>query len=184
MKYIDILQVIAQVFPFVGSKHPQRQANERPQMNHRIISAIMFAELMNLGMAIMTAGNAVIGTGCLDLLVLQSSVFQALLLESGLEKTTAATATVVVGPVGLHINKILFAYNGFDHETQVFGDRITITFSNNLAGILYRELDFQILVPVGIDLQPAFTDPFGIIFIDVFDFKIVFDIKFFQSGPD
>ncbi len=153
-------------------------------MNHRVISAIMLAEFMNLGMAIMTAGNAVIGAGCLDLLILQFSILQTLFLESGLEKTATATATVVVGPVGLHVDKIFFANNGFDNKTQVFGNWISKSFSNNLAGVLYGELDFQILVPVGIDLQLTFADPFGIIFIDIFDFKIVFQIEFFQSGPD
>jgi hypothetical protein len=46
------------------------------------------------------------------------------------------------------------------------------------------EFDFQILVPVGAGFQLSFPDPFGIVFIDVFYFKVVLDIEFFQSGPD
>jgi hypothetical protein len=45
-------------------------------------------------------------------------------------------------------------------------------------------LYFQIPVPVGIDIQFALPDPFGVIFIDVLDFEIMLDVEFFQSGPD
>ena len=144
----------------------------------------MFAELMNLGMTVMTSGNAVIRTRCLDLLILQLAIGQALLLKPGLQKPAAAAAAVIVGFIGLHINEVFLAHNCLDHITQIFSNGIAETFSNNLARILNRKLDFQILVPVGIDFQFPLTDPFGIIFINVLDFKIVFDIEFFQSGPD
>ena len=144
----------------------------------------MFAELMNLGMTVMAAGNTVIRTRCLDLVIFQLAVSQALFLEPGLQKSAAAAAAVVVGSVGLHVDKVFLAHNCLDHITQIFGNGIAETFSNNLARILNRKLDFQILVPVGIDFQFPLTDPFGIIFINVLDFKIVFDIEFFQSGPD
>ena len=49
---------------------------------------------------------------------------------------------------------------------------------------MYRKFNFQVLVPVGIDLELAFLDPLGIILNDTFDLKIVIDVEFFQSGPD
>ena len=104
--------------------------------------------------------------------------------HSGLEKTAAAAAAVIVGFVGRHVDKILFAHNGFNHESQIIGNRIAKCFTHELAGILNREFHLQVLVPVGIDLQLSFPDPLGIILNDAFDFKIVGNVEFFQSGPD
>ena len=184
MKYVDFLEVIPQVFALVGPQNPQRQTDQSPQVNHRIPAAVMLAELVNLGMAVVAAGDAVVGAGSLDLLVLEHTVFQALLLESRLEKSAAAAATEIVGPVGLHVDKILLADHGFDHEAQVFSNGIPVAFAHDLAGILDREFDFQVLVPVGVDLEFALTYPFGIILINILDFKVVLEVEFFQSGPD
>ena len=153
-------------------------------MNDGIMAAVMLTELMNLGVAIVAAGDAVIRTGFLYLFVLQPAEFQTLLFQAGLEKAAAAAAAIIVGPVGLHINKIFFANDRFDHISQVFGNRIPITLAHDLTGILHRKFNFQILVPVGIDLELSLTDPFGIVFIDVFDDKVVLDLEFFQSCQD
>ena len=51
-----------------------------------------------------------------------------------------------------------------------------------LAGL--KKFDFQILVPVGIDIQFALPDPFGVVFIDIFDLKFVGNIELFQSCQD
>ncbi len=112
----------------------------------------MLAQFMDLGMAVVAAGYTIIGTRCLDLLILQPSVFQPLVLESGLEKAAAAAATKIVRPVGGHVHKVLLSHYRFDHKTKVFGDGVTITFPDDLARILYGKLDLSILVPVGIDL--------------------------------
>ena len=184
MEYIHFFQVISQVFPFVRSEYSQRKADEGPQMDDRVMPAIMFAQFVNLGMTVMAPGNAVIRSGRLDLFVFEFSIYQTLFLEPGLQESAAAAATVVIRLIGLHINKIFFTHHGFDHETQIIRDRIAIALSNDLAGVLYREFDFQVLVPVGIDLQLAFTNPFGVILINIFYFKIMFDVEFFQSGPD
>jgi hypothetical protein len=53
-----------------------------------------------------------------------------------------------------------------------------------LAGVLNGEFDFQVFVPVRIDLQFAFANPFGVIFINVLDLEMMLEIEFFQSGPD
>jgi hypothetical protein len=153
-------------------------------MNYRVVTAVMFAEFVNLGMAVVAAGNAVIRTGGLDLLILEPTVLETLLLESGLEEAAAAAATEVVGAVGLHVDEIFLTHDGFHHEAKVFGNGITKAFAHDLAGILNGELDLQVFVPVGVDLQSAFANPFGVVFVDVFNFKVVLEVEFCQSGPD
>ena len=184
MENLDVLQIVAQIFAFIGSQDTQRQTDQGPQVHDVITGPVMLAEFVNLGMAVVAAGNAVLGAGGLNLIVFESAEFKALFLEAGLQKTAAAPAAVVVGAVGLHVDKIFFAHHRLDHKPQVFGDGITIAFADDLAGILHRKLDFQVFVPVGVDLEFACADPLGIIFIDVFDFEVVLDAEFFQSGPD
>ncbi len=139
-------------------------------MDDAIMRFVMFAELMNLRMAVMAGGNTVIRTGGLDLLVFHLPVSQTFFFEARLKKSATATATVIVGTVGLHINEIFFTNNGFHNKTQIFGNGISITLSDNLAGILYREFNLQIFVPVGTGFKPTFTDPFCIVFVNVFNF--------------
>ena len=184
MKDVDFLEIVLQVFPFIGTEHAQGQADQRPQMHHAVIGAIMLAQFMDLGVAIVAGGNTIIRPGGLNLIVLELSVLQALFFESGLQKTTSPAAAEVVRTVGVHVNEVLFSNHRFHHEAQVFGNRIPITFTDDLTGILHGEFDFQIFVPIGIDLESAFTDPTGIIFINAFDFKVVSNVEFFQSGPD
>jgi len=149
---IDLFQVVSQVFPFVGAQYSQGQADQGPQVDHGIISAVMFAEFMDLGMAVVAACDAIVRPGGFDLGVFDSSVFKALVLEPGLKEAAATAATIIVGPVGLHVHKIFFAYNGFDDKSQVLGNGVAIAFSDDLAGVLNREFDFKVFVPVGIDL--------------------------------
>lgn len=153
-------------------------------MHHVVIAAVVLAQFVDLGVAVMAPGNAVCRAGGLDLVVLAFSVSQAFFLEPGLEKPATAAATVIVGAVGLHINEVFLTHNGFHHKTQVFGNGITIAFPDDLAGVLDREFDLQVLVPVGIDLEFSLTDPLGIVFVNIFDVEIMFQVVFFQSGPD
>ena len=153
-------------------------------MDHAVVAAIMVAEFMDLGVAVMAAGDAVICTGGLDLVVFNFAISQAFFFESGLEESAAAAAAKVVGAVGLHVDEVFFADNGFHHKPQIFGNRITIAFPYNLAGVLNREFNFQVFVPVGVNLEFAFTYPFGIVFVNIFYFKVMFQVEFFQSGPD
>ncbi len=139
---------------------------------------------MDLCVTVVAAGNAVVCPGCHDLLILQPTVSQALLFEPGLEKPSAPATAVVVGPVGLHIDKILFTHHRLDHKPQIVCNGIAIAFPDNLAGVLYREFYAQILVPVGIDPELTLPDPFGVIFINIFYFKVMFQVEFFQSRPD
>lgn len=148
MEYIHVLEIISQVFAFIGSQNPETQANQSPEVYYRVSSAVMLAQFMDLGMAVMTGCNAVVGSGGFDLLVFEAAVFQALFLETGLQKTAAAAAAEVVGPVRGHVHKVFFAHNGFNHKTKIFGNGIAIAFADNLTGILYREFDLALLVPV------------------------------------
>ena len=84
----------------------------------------------------------------------------------------------------MHFNKIFFAHDRFNHKSQIFGNGIAKGLAHDLAGILHGKFDFQLLVPVGIDLESSFPDPFGIIFVDVFDDKVMLDVEFFQSCQD
>jgi len=101
-----------------------------------------------------------------------------------LEKSAAAATAVIVGAVGGHVDEVFLTNDFFHHIPEVFGYGITKGFSNKLARILNGKLYLQVLVPVGIDLQFSFTNPLGVILNDAFDFKVVRNVEFFQSGPD
>ncbi len=184
MENQNILQVLAQVNPFVGPQYPHRQADEGPHVNDWIIAAVMLTEFMNLGVAIMTAGDTVIRTGRLYLFVLQLAEFQTLFLHTGLEEAAAPAAAIIVRPVGFHINKVFFSNDRFDHISQVFGNRISEGLAHDLTGVLDGKFNFQVLVPVGIYLESSLTDPLGVVLIDVLDDKVVLDVEFFQSCQD
>ena len=111
-------------------------------MDHSIAAAVVLTEFMYLGMTVVAPGNAIVGFGCLNLIVFQAPKFQAIFFKSGLQKSTAATAAVIIGAVGRHIDKVFLSDNSFDDKTQIFSDGITITFAHYLAGILNRKLDF------------------------------------------
>ena len=113
-----------------------------------VSGSIVLAEFMNLSMTIMASGDA-IGRICrLNLPIFKLSELQSLLLEAGLEKATAAAAAIIVGTVGLHVDKILFTNNRLNHETEVFRNGIAIAFANDLAGILNCKFDFKIFIPI------------------------------------
>lgn len=84
----------------------------------------------------------------------------------------------------MHINKIFFPHNGFHNIAQIIRHWISKAFAHYLTGILNRELDLQILIPIGVDLEFSFPDPFGIILVDACNLKIMGYIKFFQSCQD
>jgi len=139
---------------------------------------------MNLGMAIMAAGDTIVRAGFLYLFVLQPAELETLFFHAGLEETAAAAAAIIVGPVGDHVDKIFFADHRFDHVSQVFGNGIAKRLAHDLTGVLDGEFNLEVLVPVGIDLEPSFPDPFSIVFIYVFNDKVVLDVEFFQSCQD
>ena len=116
------------------------------------MTPVMLAEFVDLGMAVVTACNAVVSPCGFDLGIFYFSIFKTLFFKPGLEETAAASTAIIVGSVGLHVDKIFLPHNGFHNKSQIFGNGIAIAFSNDLAGILYGEFYFQVFVPVGIDL--------------------------------
>jgi hypothetical protein len=131
-----------QIFPFIFTENTQSQADNGPQMDHPIAGAVMITEFMNLRVTVVTSGDAIVRFGRLNLNVFQPAEFQALRFVSRLQKTAAAAATIIVGAVGLHIDKIFFPHHGFYDKTKIFGDRVAITFAYDLARILDGKLDF------------------------------------------
>ena len=73
-----------QIFSFIFAENTQRQADNGPQMDHPIAAAEMLTEFMNLGVTIVAAGNTIVRSGRLNLIVLQAAEFQALLFVSRL----------------------------------------------------------------------------------------------------
>jgi len=131
-----------QIFPFIFAQNTQSQADKGPQMEHAIAAAVMLTEFMYLGMAIVTGGNTIIRSGHLNLSVFQPTKSQTLLFVAGLQKTAPSAATVIIGSIGLHVDKVLLPHHSFYHKAQIFGDGISVAFTNNLAWILDCELDF------------------------------------------
>jgi len=144
----------------------------------------LVGQIVNLGMTVVTGRNAIGRLCCQNLVRLEFPVAAPLFRISRLEEPAAAAAAIVVRPVGIHFDEIFFAHHRLHRVPQIFGHRIPKGFADQLTGVLYGKFDFKILVPVGIDLQLSFFDPLGIILDDALDFKIVFDVEFFQSGPD
>ncbi len=77
-------------------------------------SFVVFADIVDLGMTIVARCDTIGGTGFDDLIELELAITPARFRQSRLQKPAAATATVVVRPVRLHVDKILFAHNRFD----------------------------------------------------------------------
>jgi hypothetical protein len=144
----------------------------------------MLSQIMHLGMAIVARGDGILSPCGLNLVELYLTIFTALFGKARLQKTTAAAATVVVGFIGRHVNEVFRTDNLFHHIAQVVGYGVAKGFSNQLAGVLNSEGHFQVLVPVGADRQFSLPDPFCVILNDAGDLEVVFNVEFFQSGPD
>jgi hypothetical protein len=66
-------------------------------------------------MAVMASSDAVICTSGLNLCVLQLSILETLFLESGLKKSAASAATIIVGTIGMHLDEVFFTYHSLDY---------------------------------------------------------------------
>jgi hypothetical protein len=143
-----------------------------------------FAQVMDLGMAVVAGRDAVGRSGGQNLVGFDFAVIPAGFLIPGLEESAAAAATKIVGPVGRHVDEIFFTYHGFDNKPEIFGHGVAKGFANELAGVLDREFDFPVLVPVGADFQLSFPDPLGVILNNAFDLEIKGNLELLRSEPD
>ena len=73
-----------QILPFILAENAQSQTDNSPQMDYAIATAVMITEFVDLGVTIMTSGNAIVRSGNLNLIVLKPAEFQALFLVSRL----------------------------------------------------------------------------------------------------
>lgn len=149
-----------------------------------VVRAVVLAQLMDLGVAVVAGSDAVCGTGFLDLSIFDLAVGEALVLVAGLEEATAAAAAEVVALVGVHVDEVFFTDHGLNDKAQVVRRFIPIGLTDDLAGILDGELDAKFFVPVGVDGKLALTDPLGVKVVDAFDFEVMLDVEFFQSCQD
>ncbi len=166
MKNINVFQIIPKIRPFIRSKNAQRETDERPYMYCAVSSAMVVPDIMNLGMAVMAAGNTIVCTSRDDLLVFKLAVRSPGIGKSRLQETTTTAAAVVIRFVWRHFNNVIFANYRFDNETQILGYFLAISFANDLTGILNCKGNLTILVPVGIYLKPTFTDPLSVILVN------------------
>jgi hypothetical protein len=153
-------------------------------MHTVVMSAEMLAYIMNLSMAVMAWGDTIIRSGFDNLTKFQLAVFPACLGIAGLQKSSPSATTEIVGPIGLHVDKIFFSHHTFDDKTKILGNGISEGFSDQLARILNRKFYLQVLIPIGTDFKFTIPYPFGIILDNTFGFEVVWNIKFFQSDPD
>jgi hypothetical protein len=115
---------------------------------HGIVGAAeVMGDIMNLGMAVVAAGNAVVGTGFNDLVKFYLAVGPPRLGKTGLEKAAAAAATEIIRFVRGHLDEVLLTDHRSDDKPQVIGDNVAEAFPDNLAGVLDGELDFSLAVP-------------------------------------
>ena len=118
-------------------------------MNRFPCMVINVGHIVHLGMTIMAWGDTVRSFGCKDLVGLGLAISPSLLLETGLKISATAATTKIIGSVGSHVNKIFFTHDCFNNISQVFGNRITKGFSDQLARVLNSKFNFSVLVPVG-----------------------------------
>lgn len=111
-------------------------------MHHRVSAAVMLAELMDLGVAVVATGNAIGSAGFFNLLIFEPAVFKALFLESGVEETAATATTEIVGPIGLHVDKIFFKIRPALWRSQSMVSNVfnTQSFLDLMRKILYGRM--------------------------------------------
>ena len=110
-------------------------------MNRVVRGVMVLGQIMDLCVAVMARGNAIVGMGGQYLIQLEPAILTPRIVIPRLQEATTAAAAVVVGSVRYHIDEIFFSHQSFDHKPQVIGYRVAVTLSYNLAGVLNCKLD-------------------------------------------
>ncbi len=106
---------------------------------------------MDLGVTVVARGDAVRCLGLKNLLGLKATVLPTRFRQSRLQETTPTAATIIIRPVGGHVDKVLLPDHGPNHIAKVFSYRVAEGFADELAGILNSKLNLSFLVPIGAD---------------------------------
>ena len=61
-----------------------------------IFAVVMFTQIVNLGMAVVTGGYAIVGSGTVNLFVFSESIMSAGFGKSGLKESAATATTEIV----------------------------------------------------------------------------------------
>lgn len=93
-------------------------------------------------MTIMTRRNTVVSFCVHDLFKLYFSEFSTAIVKTGLHKPAAASAAVIVGFIGNHVDKMLLADNGFNDKAQIVSHRVAKGFTDKLARVLHSKFNF------------------------------------------
>jgi len=96
VKNVDILQVIAEVSPLIGPKDTKGQTDKGPDVHGSIMCSIVMTDIVDLGMAVVAASDAVIGPGFHDLVEFNLTVGTPFIGETRLQEATATATAVVV----------------------------------------------------------------------------------------
>ena len=108
VKHINILEIVTQICPFVRSENSKGQTDQCPDMYCIVFPAVMMSDVMNLRVTVVTACNAIISTGLHNLIEFDFAICLSGFGEAGLQKTSTAAATIVVGLVWCHFNEVFF----------------------------------------------------------------------------
>lgn len=180
----EIRQIRSQVAAFIFAEDPHGQAHDRPEVQHMVFTAVVVAHVFDLGVTVVTGGDDILGPGGHDLVELDLAIGPPLFGKTALQGAATAAAAVVVNAAGDHVHEVLFTYYGFEDEAKLVGHLFAQGFPDDVAGILNRELDLQVLVPVRIDLEFALSDPLSVELDDAGEFKLVGDVEPAQSFQD
>lgn len=150
------------MYSFIFTQNAHGKTDQGPEMNAVIIGAIVLRQVVYLGVAVMAGRNHVIGAGGLDLVELEFSIGPPFILPAILQESATTAATVVIGQVRCHVDKVFLPDQFFQDIAHIFTGTVAVGLSHQLAGILQGEFDVQVPVPVRRDRKFAFPDPFGV----------------------
>ena len=85
---------------------------------------------MDLGVTIMAGGYHIRCFRNCNLIKLYCAIDAALFWKTRLQKTTPTPTAKILGAAGCHIDKILFANDGFEYRAQILGSSLSKGFAD------------------------------------------------------